>query len=112
MSERGDADSDAIWQVGTTYTYGDGLQVRVEDVRPYRPGDPANLIDHRAGDDLVACTLVLTNGGRSWLALEGLRLLVTCGPRGRMARQVEEYDHSQLDPSDPQGSLRPGPPPP
>ncbi len=108
MSERGEADSDAIWQVGTTYTYGDGLQVRVEDVRPYRPGDPANLIDHRPGDDLVACTLVLTNGGRSWLALEGLRMLVTCGPRGRMARQVDEYDNSQLDPSDPQGSLRPG----
>ncbi|GAA3491745.1 AAA domain-containing protein [Streptomyces cremeus] len=108
MSERGDAGGDEVWQVGATYAYGDGLQVRVEDVRPYRPNDPENLYDHRAGDDLVVCTLVLTNNSERSLNLVGLRLLVACGPQGRMARQFHEYDNAQLDPSHPEGHLRPG----
>ncbi|WP_351234617.1 hypothetical protein [Streptomyces sp. NPDC002133] len=46
-----------IHAVGSTYTYPDGLSVRVEDIRPYQLSDPEYASGYRNGDDVVALTV-------------------------------------------------------
>ncbi|MGW2699916.1 AAA domain-containing protein [Streptomyces sp. NPDC001340] len=99
--------SDGLWPVGSVYQYDDGLYVRVDDVVPYELADPDDSHGYRAGDDLVRCTLYLSNGTGRPLDVEGITLLVRGGPYGKTGRQVRDYRGDALD-AELEGTLRTG----
>ncbi|MGW9300455.1 AAA domain-containing protein [Streptomyces cyaneofuscatus] len=82
--------------VGSVYRYDDGLSVRVDDVVPFEPtdGDPNGF---RAGDDLIRCTLYLSNGTGRPVDVDGIRLAVRSGQFGKSARQVSDTRAGLLD---------------
>ncbi|MEU3189068.1 AAA domain-containing protein [Streptomyces sp. NPDC006992] len=93
--------------VDSDYVYEDGLGVRVGEVLPYEPADPEAVLFARAGDDLVRCTLYLSNGTDSAMELDAVELLVRGGPVGKSARRIEDDSGDLLDESL-HGLLRPG----
>ncbi|MET7604334.1 AAA domain-containing protein [Streptomyces avermitilis] len=99
--------SDGLRPVGSVYQYDDGLYVRVDDVVPYTLADPEDSHGYRQGDDLVCCTLYLSNGTGRPLDLDGITLLVRGGPYGKTGRQVQDYRSDVLD-DELEGTLRTG----
>ncbi|MCX4741792.1 AAA domain-containing protein [Streptomyces antibioticus] len=93
--------------VGSVYQYDDGLYVRVHDVVPYVLVDAEDSHGYRQGDDLMRCTLSLSNGTGRPLDLDGVTLLVRGGPYGKTARQVQDYRSDVLDDAL-EGTLRTG----
>ncbi|MFF3904600.1 AAA domain-containing protein [Streptomyces sp. NPDC001848] len=89
--------SDGLQPVGSVYRYGDGLHVRVDDVTPYELADPGDGHGYRPGDDLVRCTLHLSNGTGRPLDVDGITLLVRGGPYGKTGRQVQDHLSDVLD---------------
>ncbi|MGW3170981.1 AAA domain-containing protein [Streptomyces sp. NPDC001153] len=99
--------SDGSRPVGSVYQYDDGLYVRVDDIAPYRLADPDGSHGHRPGDDLVRCTLHVSNGTGRPVDVDGITLLVRGGPYGKTGRQVRDHRGDVLD--DPlAGTLRTG----
>lgn len=89
--------SEGLQPVGSVYQYGDGLYVRVDDVVPYELSDPGDGHGYRPGDDLVRCTLHLSNGTGRPVDIDGITLLVRGGPFGKTGRQVQDYRSDVLD---------------
>nr|WP_233221839.1 AAA domain-containing protein [Streptomyces carminius] len=96
-----------VLPIGSDYGYDDGLHVRVDDVVPYEPADPGDVSGYRQGDDLVRCTLYLSNGTGRPVDAGGIGLLVRGGPHGKTARQVHDHGGDVLD-DEFEGTLRPG----
>ncbi|MFH9863031.1 AAA domain-containing protein [Streptomyces sp. NPDC017202] len=107
MSQSESELGDGVQPVGTDYRYGDGLHVRVDDVVPYELVDPEDSDGYRRGDDLVRCTLYLSNGTARPLDVDGITLLVRGGPYGKTGRQVHDYRGELLD-DELTGTLRKG----
>lgn len=99
--------SDEMQPVGSVYQYDDGLHVRVDDVVPYELVDPGDSHGYRQGDDLVRCTLYLSNGTAGPIDVDGITLLVRGGPYGKTGRQIEDYRTELLD-DRLEGTLRKG----
>ncbi|MFL9683478.1 AAA domain-containing protein [Streptomyces sp. KL110A] len=99
--------NDDVQPVGSVYQYDDGLYVRVDDVVPHALEDPEDGRGHRQGDDLVRCTLFVSNGTGRPLDLDGVTLLVRGGPYGKTARQVQDHHSDVLD-GELEGTLRAG----
>ncbi|MFM9702127.1 AAA domain-containing protein [Streptomyces galilaeus] len=93
--------------VGSVYQYDDGLYVRVDDVVPYALAGAEDSHGYRQGDDLVRCTLYLSNGTGRPLDVDGVTLLVRGGPYGKTGRQVQDYRGDLLD-DELEGTLRTG----
>jgi transcription elongation GreA/GreB family factor len=93
--------------VGSVYQYDDGLYVRVDDVVPHALADPEDSHGYRQGDDLVRCTLYLSNGTGRPIDLDGITLLVRGGPYGKTGRQVYDYRSDVIDDAL-EGTLRNG----
>ncbi|MFI5900191.1 AAA domain-containing protein [Streptomyces cyaneofuscatus] len=93
--------------VGSVYQYDDGLYVRVDDVVPYVQADAEGGHGYREGDDLVRCTLYLSNGTGGPLDVDGVTLLVRGGPYGKTGRQVRDHRGDVLD-DELKGTLRAG----
>lgn len=89
--------SDGVQPVGSVYQYDDGLYVRVGDVVPYELVDPGDSYGYRQGDDLVRCTLYLSNGTGQPIEVDGINLLVRGGPYGKTGRQVQDHKSDALD---------------
>ncbi|WP_329362045.1 AAA domain-containing protein [Streptomyces sp. NBC_01483] len=105
---QGESDlSDGVRQVGSVYQYDDGLYVRVDDVVPYELVDPDDSYGYRQGDDVVRCTLYLSNGTGQPIGVDGISLLVRSGPYGKTGRQVQDYKTEVLD-DELEGTLRKG----
>ncbi|MGW0367458.1 AAA domain-containing protein [Streptomyces coeruleorubidus] len=98
---------DGLRPVGSVYQYDDGLYVRVDDVVPHVLADPEDGHGYRQGDDLVRCTLHLSNGTGRPFDLDGVTLLVRGGPYGKTGRQVHEYSSDVIDDAL-EGTLRAG----
>ncbi|QCD59673.1 AAA domain-containing protein [Streptomyces hawaiiensis] len=98
---------DGLRSVGSVYQYDDGLYVRVDDVVPHVLADPEDGHGYRQGDDLVRCTLHLSNGTGRPFDLDGVTLLVRGGPYGKTGRQVHEYSSDVIDDAL-EGTLRTG----
>ncbi|MEV5319397.1 AAA domain-containing protein [Streptomyces sp. NPDC052687] len=98
---------DGVRPVGSVYQYDDGLYVRVDDVVPYELADADDSHGYRPGDDLVRCTLQLSNGTGVPIDVDGITLLVRGGPYGKTARQVQDYRSDVLD-DELEGTLRAG----
>ncbi|MER7394880.1 AAA domain-containing protein [Streptomyces sp. NPDC000151] len=107
MSQSERSPFDGVQPVGSVYQYDDGLYVRVDDVVPYELVDPEDSYGYRRGDDLVRCTLYLSNGTDRPIDLEGVGLLVRGGPYGKTGRQVHDYKTEVLD-DELEGTLRKG----
>ncbi|MFI1422350.1 AAA domain-containing protein [Streptomyces sp. NPDC020731] len=107
MSQREYGLGDEMQPVGSVYRYDDGLHVRVDDVEPYERVDPEDSDGYRQGDDLVRCTLYLSNGTARPIDVDGITLLVRGGPYGKTARQVQDYRTELLD-DGLEGTLRKG----
>ncbi|WP_078492309.1 AAA domain-containing protein [Streptomyces yerevanensis] len=107
MSQSESGLSDGVQPVGSVYQYGDGLHVRVDDVVPYELVDPDDSYGHRQGDDVVRCTLYLSNGTGQPIDVDGISLLVRSGPYGKTGRQVQDYKTEVLD-DELEGTLRKG----
>lgn len=88
---------DGVQPVGSVYQYDDGLYVRVDDVVPYELADPGDSYGYRQGDDLVSCTLYLSNGTGGPVDVDGISLLVRSGPYGKTGRQVQDRSSDVLD---------------
>ncbi|MBT2477508.1 AAA domain-containing protein [Streptomyces sp. ISL-94] len=99
--------SDGLRPVGSVYQFDDGLYVRVDDVVPYALADAEDSHGYRQGDDLVRCTLSVSNGTGQPLDLDGITLLVRGGPYGKTGRQVQDYRSDVLD-HELEGTLRTG----
>ncbi|MFH9706520.1 AAA domain-containing protein [Streptomyces luteogriseus] len=99
--------SDRLQSVGSVYQYDDGLYVRVADVVPHVLADAEDSHGYREGDDLVRCTLSLSNGTGRPFELDGVTLLVRGGPYGKTARQVQDYRSDVIDDAL-EGTLRAG----
>ncbi|MEU9304579.1 AAA domain-containing protein [Streptomyces sp. NPDC048269] len=99
--------SEGLRPVGSVYRYDDDLYVRVDDVVPYVLTDVEDSHGYRQGDDLVRCTVYLSNGTGRPLDLDGVTLLVRGGPYGKTGRQVEDYRSDVLD-EGLKGTLRAG----
>jgi transcription elongation GreA/GreB family factor/very-short-patch-repair endonuclease len=99
--------SDGVQPVGSVYQYDDGLHVRVDDVVPYELVDAEDSYGYRQGDDLVRCTLYLSNGTGRPIDVDGIALLVRSGPYGKTGRQVLDYKTEVLD-EELAGTLRKG----
>ncbi|MGW1534219.1 AAA domain-containing protein [Streptomyces aureus] len=93
--------------VGSVHQYDDGLYVRVDDVVPYELVDPDDSYGYRQGDDIVRCTLHLSNATGQPIDVRGISLLVRSGPYGKTGRQVQDYRTEVLDESL-DGTLRKG----
>lgn len=93
--------------VGSVYQYDDGLYVRVGDVVPHVLADAEDSHGYRQGDDLVRCTLSLSNGTGRPFELDGVTLLVRGGPYGKTGRQVQDYRSDVIDDAL-EGTLRAG----
>jgi transcription elongation GreA/GreB family factor len=98
---------DGLRPVGSVYQYDDGLYVRVDDVVPYELADADDSHGYRPGDDLVRCTLHLSNGTGRPVDVDGISLLVRGGPYGKTARQVRDHSGDVLD-DELEGPLRTG----
>lgn len=107
VSQSESALSDGIRPVGSVHHYDDGLHVRVDGVMPYELVDAKDSHGYRQGDDLVRCTLYLSNGTGRPLEVDGIRLLVRGGPYGKTARQVQDHRTELLD-DELGGTLRTG----
>ncbi|MFF9754602.1 AAA domain-containing protein [Streptomyces sp. NPDC014344] len=107
MSQREYSLDDEVQPVGSVYRYDDGLHVRVDDVVPYELVDQEDSDGYRQGDDLVRCTLYLSNGTAHPIDVDGVTLLVRGGPYGKTARQVQDYRTELLDDGF-EGTLRKG----
>ncbi|MGY4924887.1 AAA domain-containing protein [Streptomyces sp. 900105755] len=107
MSQDESVPGDGLWPVGSVYQYDDGLYVRVDDVMPYELADADDGHGYRPGDDLVRCTLHLSNGTGRPVEVDGITLLVRGGPYGKTARQVQDYSGELLD-DELEGTLRSG----
>ncbi|WP_308122464.1 AAA domain-containing protein [Streptomyces sp. WAC04114] len=99
--------SGGLQSVGSVYQYDDGLYVRVADVVPHVLADAEDSHGYREGDDLVRCTLSLSNGTGRPFELDGVTLLVRGGPYGKTARQVQDYRSDVIDDAL-EGTLRAG----
>ncbi|MFJ8861275.1 AAA domain-containing protein [Streptomyces sp. NPDC102451] len=99
--------SDGIQPVGSVHRYDDGLSVRVDDVVPYELVDAEDSHGYRQGDDLIRCTLYLSNGTGEPFDVSGIRLAVRGGQYGKSARQVHDYRTEELD-DELDGTLRTG----
>ncbi|MFD7446007.1 AAA domain-containing protein [Streptomyces sp. NPDC059909] len=99
--------SDGIQPVGSVHHYEDGLHVRVDDVMPYELVDPEDSYGFRQGDDLIRCTLFLSNGTGGPIDVSGISMLVRSGPYGKTGRQVLDYRTEVLD-DELDGTLRTG----
>jgi transcription elongation GreA/GreB family factor/very-short-patch-repair endonuclease len=88
---------DGVQPVGSVFQYDDGLHVRVDDVVPYELVDPEDSYGYRQGDDLIRCTLYLSNGTARPIDVDGIALLVRGGPYGKTGRQVQDYRSELLD---------------
>ncbi|MFI5875358.1 AAA domain-containing protein [Streptomyces sp. NPDC051445] len=99
--------SDGMRPVGSVYQYDDGLYVRVDDVVPHELADAEDSHGYRQGDDLVRCTLSLSNGTGRPFELDGVTLLVRGGPYGKTGRQVQDYRSDVIDDAL-EGTLRAG----
>ncbi|MFJ9039081.1 AAA domain-containing protein [Streptomyces sp. NPDC102406] len=97
MSQRESDTGNGVQLVGSVHQYDDGLHVHVDDVVPYELADAEDSYGYRQGDDLVRCTLHLSNGTGRPIDLEGISLLVRGGPYGKTARQVQDYKSEVLD---------------
>ncbi|MFI1372318.1 AAA domain-containing protein [Streptomyces longwoodensis] len=89
--------SDGLQPLGSVYQYDDGLYVRVDDVVPHELADEEDSHGYREGDDLVRCTLSLSNGTGRPFELDGITLLVRGGPYGKTGRQVQDYRSGIID---------------
>lgn len=98
---------DGIQPVGSVHQYDDGLIVRVDDVVPYELVDAGDSHGYRQGDDLIRCTLYLSNGTGQPIDMGGIRLAVRGGTYGKSARQVLDYRTETLD-DELDGTLRTG----
>ncbi|MDT3728336.1 AAA domain-containing protein [Streptomyces sp. DSM 41972] len=107
MSQREYSLGGEMQPVGSVYQYDDGLHVRVDDVEPYELVDPEESDGYRQGDDLVRCTLYLSNGTDRPIDVDGITLLVRGGPYGKTARRVQDYRTQLLD-DELEGTLRKG----
>ncbi|MET7377920.1 AAA domain-containing protein [Streptomyces sp. NPDC005526] len=107
MSQRESGLGEDVRPVGSVYQYDDGLYVRVDDVEPYELVDAEDAYGYRQGDDLVRCTLYLSNGTGRPVDLDGIGLLVRGGPYGKTGRQVEDSRSDVLDDAL-EGTLRTG----
>lgn len=107
MSQGDSGLGDGIQPVGSVYEYDDGLHVRIDDVMAYELVDAEDSSGYRRGDDLVRCTLYLSNGTGAPIDVDGVDLLVRSGPNGRKGRQVRDYQSDVLD-DEFVGILRPG----
>ncbi|MET9825034.1 AAA domain-containing protein [Streptomyces sp. NPDC006349] len=107
MSQDESGLGDSVWPVGSDYQYDDGLHIRVDDVVPYELVDPEASDGYRQGDDLVRCTLCLSNGTARPIDVDDITLLVRGGPYGKTGRQVQDYRGDLLD-GDLEGVLRKG----
>lgn len=99
--------SDGVRPVGSVYQYDDGLHVRVDDVVPYVLVDPEDSYGYRQGDDLVRCTLYLSNGTGRPINVDGIGLRLRSGPYGKTGRQVQDCRTDVLD-DELEGTLRTG----
>ena len=99
--------SEGLRPVGSVYQYDDGLYVRVDDVAPYVLADAEDSHGYRQGDDLVRCTLHLSNGTGRPIDVGGITLLVRGGPYGKTAREVRG-DRGDLLDGELEGTLRAG----
>ncbi len=99
--------SDGIQPVGSVHQYDDGLSVRVDDVVPYELVDDDDSYGYRQGDDLIRCTLYLSNGTGRPVDVGGIGLSVRGGPYGKSARQVHDHQTETLD-DELDGTLRTG----
>ncbi|MEU3659843.1 AAA domain-containing protein [Streptomyces sp. NPDC032940] len=97
MSQHESGLGESVRPVGTDYQYGDGLHVRVDGVVPYRLVDPEDSYGYREGDDIVCCTLYLSNGTDRPIDMDGITLQVRSGPYGKTGRQVQDYRTKTLD---------------
>ncbi|MFJ9173875.1 AAA domain-containing protein [Streptomyces sp. NPDC102360] len=97
MNQRESGPGDGVQPVGCVHQYGDGLHVWVDDVVPYELIDAEDSYGYRQGDDLIRCTLYLSNGTGRAIDLDGICLLVRGGPYGKTARQVQDYQTEFLD---------------
>lgn len=107
MSGHESTQSDGVQAVGSVFVYEDGLEIRVDDVEPHVLAGPDDAHGHRKGDDLMRCTLYLTNRTGRRFDLGPVQVRVRCGARGRAARQVEDYASDLLD-DELEGTLKPG----
>ncbi|GAA2950333.1 hypothetical protein GCM10020227_16770 [Streptomyces flavovirens] len=99
--------SDGIQPVGSVHQYDDGLSVRVDDIVPYELVDDDDSYGYRQGDDLIRCTLYLSNGTGRPVDVGGIGLSVRGGPYGKSARQVHDHQTETLD-DELDGTLRTG----
>lgn len=97
MSQHESGPGDSVRPTGSDYRYDDGLHVRVDGVAPYELVDPEDSYGYREGDDLVRCTLYLSNGTDRPVDVDGVTLLVRSGPYGKTGRQVQDYRTETLD---------------
>ncbi|MFF4232856.1 AAA domain-containing protein [Streptomyces sp. NPDC001820] len=107
MSQSESGLSDGVQPVGSNYQYEDGLHVRVDNVEPYELVDAEDSYGYRQGDDLVRCTLYLSNGTGHPIDVDGISLLVRSGPYGKTGRQVQDHQTDVLD-DELVGTLRKG----
>ncbi|MGX1507482.1 UNVERIFIED_CONTAM: transcription elongation GreA/GreB family factor [Streptomyces graminofaciens] len=107
MSQGENVLSDGILPIGSVHHYDDGLHVRIDDVVPYEPADPEDSHGVRQGDDVIRCTLFLSNGTGRPVDVDGISLRVRCGPYGKTGRQVLDYKSDVLD-DELDGTLRTG----
>ncbi|MEU9060698.1 AAA domain-containing protein [Streptomyces sp. NPDC048430] len=107
MSQNESVLGDGIQPVGSVYQYEDGLSVRVDGVRPYELVDADDSYGYRQGDDIIRCTLHLSNGTGQPVDVGGISLSVRGGPYGKSARQVQDYKTDTLD-DELDGTLRTG----
>ncbi|MFE2456445.1 AAA domain-containing protein [Streptomyces sp. NPDC059402] len=107
MSQHEGGLGESVRPVGTDYQYTDGLHVRVDGVAPYRLADPEDSYGYREGDDVVCCTLYLSNGTGRPIDMDGITLQVRSGPYGKTGRRVEDYRTQTLD-GDLEGTLPKG----
>ncbi|MFJ3639495.1 AAA domain-containing protein [Streptomyces sp. NPDC090108] len=99
--------SDGLQPLGSVYQYDDGLYLRVDDVVPHVLADVEGSHGYREGDDLVRCTLSLSNGTGRPFELDGVTLLVRGGPYGKTGRQVHDHRSDVIDDAL-EGTLRAG----
>lgn len=97
MSQGGNVLSDGIEPVGSVHHYADGLHVRIDEVVPYEPVSAAYCDGYRQGDDLIRCTLYLSNGTGGPVDLSGIGLSVRGGPYGKTGRRVTDSASGSLD---------------
>lgn len=97
MSQGGNVLSDGIEPVGSVHHYADGLHVRIDEVVPYEPVSAAGCDGYRQGDDLIRCTLYLSNGTGGPVDLSGIGLSVRGGPYGKTGRRVTDSASGSLD---------------